>query len=130
MTPVDQPPRSAEYEAGFDEETPYEDEDLTQYPDWWQANIQEFRSHGMRPYRPPQFCDDALVPEIITRLESELTADINIRAVDPRVGDDWQLFVNGQPIAEIARERVGGGYTEFKLSSAEFERLVREQLKE
>lgn len=130
MNPIDEPPRSAEYEPGYDEVDPYEDEDLTNYPTWWQANIQEFRSHGMRPYRPPQFCDEVVVPEIIARLERELIADIQLRAVNPRVGDDWEIYVNGQPIAEIARERVGDGYTKFKFTSVEFIRLVRERMRD
>lgn len=128
MNSNDNAPRSADYKAGYDQIDPYDGEDITDYPGWWQENIHEFRSNGMRPYRPPQFSDGTVVPTVISQLESELRVEIDLRVMDPSVGDNWNILLNGQEIAPIGRERLGEGYTEFKLTSDAFEQLIIEQL--
>lgn len=120
------PPRPADLPPGYDEEDPYADEDLSTYPDWWRRNVEEFRAHGMRPYRPPRFADDALTPPTIEALEAELDVDVQLRAVNPQVGGDWQLVVDGEAVAPVARRREGEGFTRYDVGSTEFERLVRE----
>ncbi len=120
------PPRPADLPPGYDEEDPYADEDLSTYPDWWRRNVEEFRAHGMRPYRPPRFADDELTPPTIEALEAELDVDVQLRAVNPQVGGDWQLVVDGEPVAPVGRRREGEGFTRYDVASAEFERLVRE----
>lgn len=119
-------PRAANLPPGFDEHDPYAKEDLSSYPEWWRKSVEEFRRHGMRPYRPPRFADGALVPPTVRNLEMDLDVDIAFRAVDPRIGDDWTIEVDGAVVATVSRERTGEGYTEYALTSDAFVRLIDE----
>lgn len=118
-------PRSEHLPAGYDEESPYEGEDLSDYPEWWRKNIEEFREHELRPYRPPRFTDGEYTPPILRRLEENLDVDINIRALNPDEADDWQIEVDGETVASIGKQRAGEGFTRFEMTSDEFESVVR-----
>lgn len=120
------PPRPADLPAGYDEEDPYADEDLSTYPDWWRRNIEEFRAHGMRPYRPPRFADDTLTPPVIDDLEAELDVTVRLRSVNPQAGGDWEVVVDGDPVATVDRRREGEGFTRYAVDADEFEALVRD----
>lgn len=121
----DDPPRAADAPPGYDEEDPYEDEDISTYPEWWQEAIEEFRDHEMRPYRPPRFADGELVPPLLMDLEAELGVELRLRAVDPEVGKNWQVLVDGVQVAEVGRTREGEGFTEYDVDAATFASLVR-----
>lgn len=117
---------------GYDENDPYEDDNLSAYPDWWKKNILEYQEHDLRPYRPPRFSDGELTPKVIDELESELDIQIQIRAVSPEIRadnpqghDGWTLYVDGEPVTELERRRVSDGYTKYALSSEEFASRVR-----
>ena len=118
-------PRAEHLPPGYDEESPYEGEDLSEYPDWWRKNIEDFRKHELRPYRPPRFADGEYTPPVTDRLEADLGVTIQIRATDPREGDDWRIEVDGDPVADIGRERRGEGFTQYEMTTEEFERTVR-----
>lgn len=118
------PPRSASHPAGFDENDPYEGEDLSTYPDWWRQNIYEFREHGMRPYRPPRFEDDELAPPIISDLERELGLSIQLRVTSPEQGNRWELYVDEERVCTVDHRRAGEGYSVYEITSSEFERIV------
>jgi len=118
-------PRSANLPPGFDEEDPYEDQDLDEYPEWWRTNIERYRDHELRPYRPPRLAEGTFTPELIANLESKYGVTIQIRAVDPTVGDDWELWVDGEPVAPVPRRRDGAGYTVYGVDADEFTSLIR-----
>lgn len=126
-TPVthEDAPRSSEAPAGYDEDDPYAEADVSEYPDWWRRNIELFRQYGMRPYRPPRFSDGEHSPPIIEQLETDLGVDVMLRAVEPRVDDDWTVLVDGRAIATIGRHRSGDGYTVYEVASTSFETMVR-----
>lgn len=124
----DEPPRSADLPPGYDEEDPYTDVELAQLPAWWRRNVETFRSHGMRPYRPPRFVDGKFTPSVIGRLEAELGVDIGLRAIDPRVGDRWEVTVDEERVSTVGRRRDGNGYTLYEIDSARFEELVRAEV--
>ena len=126
MTDGDDPPRDAANPPGYDEDDPYADADLSSYPEWWQRNVTEFRTHGMRPYRPPRFADGTIVTERIDSLESELGVEIRFQAKNPQDGGRWQLVVDGDAIMAVTHERSGEGYTIYDMEVHEFERVVRE----
>jgi len=119
------PPRAANLEAGYDEDDPYEGEDISTYPAWWRENIEEFRRYEMRPYRPPRFRDGELVPPAITDLQEELDVEIRLRATNPAVGENWELHVDGDRVTEVGRSREGEGFTEYDIDSETFETTVR-----
>jgi hypothetical protein len=119
------PPRSAHLPPGYEEASPYEGEDLSEYPAWWRRNIMEFHEHGLRPYRPPRFHNGEYLPPVINRLEDELEVDIAIRALNPSQDDDWRIEVDGNAVATIGKERAGEGFTIYKMTSDEFESAVR-----
>ena len=129
MTNGDDPPRDAANPPGYDEDDPYENEEISSYPAWWQRNVEEFRAHGMRPYRPPRFADGAIVTERIESLESELGIKIRFQAKNPQEGGRWQLVVDSDAITAVAHERSGEGYTIYDMEVDEFERVVREAVK-
>lgn len=122
------PPRPHNLPPGYDEEDPYEDVDLDQYPDWWRENIQEFSAYGMRPYRPPRFSDGEFTPEIINSLEEQLEITIWIRSIDPQKGGSWQIWVNEEPVTSINRTREPEGFSKYHIDSEEFETIIREQV--
>ncbi|WP_336361466.1 hypothetical protein [Haladaptatus sp. ZSTT2] len=122
----DDPPRPATLPPGYDEEDPYEDVDLSTYPAWWRENIEEFRRHEMRPYRPPRFADGEIVPPALLELEAELGVEIRLHAVNPEVGKNWEILVDGERIGEVGRTREGAGFTQYAIDAAEFAALVRD----
>lgn len=122
----DDPPRASSLPAGYDEDDPYGDDDLSSYPEWWRENIELFRSHGMRPYRPPRFDDGTVVPTVIERLESAFDVDISIRTVEVDGRVVWAVIVDGESVAHAERERTTEGYTRYQMDSESFERVVRE----
>jgi len=125
---ADDPPRSVHLPIGYDEDDPYEGEDTTTYPEWWQRNIEVFRLHGLRPYRPPQFIDGAYTTHVIGDLEEKYELAIDLRSYNPHKGNSRELIVDGESIATIEHEREAEGYTEYKISSDEFEQLVRSSI--
>lgn len=126
MTDSDDPAVGAHRPPGYDEEDPYEGEDLSTYPDWWHRNVEQFRAHGMRPYRPPRFCDDVLTPPIIDDLSAEFEVEIRFRSVASGTDSNWELWVDGRCVETVERRREAEGYTVYELSSDEFRRRVRE----
>jgi len=122
------PPRSKRLPPGYDEASPYEGEDLSEYPAWWRQNIKEFREHELRPYRPPRFHDGEYLPPVIYRLEDELEVNITIRTLNPSQ-DDWQIEVDGKAVTTIGKERAGEGFTIYEMTSDEFESAVRAAVK-
>ena len=110
---------------GYDEEDPYEGVDLSTYPDWWREAVERFRAHGMRPYRPPRFADDELVPPTVAALESELGVRVELRSTDPGPDPEWALWVDGERVGAVDRHREADGHTVYELDRAEFEELVR-----
>lgn len=121
----DTPPRSAHFPPGYDENDPYADEDLETYPIWWRRNIEEFTEHGMRPYRPPRFSDGEFTPEVITRLEEELDVTIQFRNINPQSGNEWKIWVDGDPLKSVPRTREPEGFSEYGIESEEFEAIIR-----
>lgn len=122
---ADDPPRSVHLPFGYDEDDPYEDEDTKTYPDWWQRNIEVFRSYGLRPYRPPQFTDGEYTPHIIRDLEEKYGIAIHLRSYNPHKGNSRELIIDGESIATIEHQREAEGYTKYNISSDEFEQLIR-----
>jgi len=120
----DDSPRPKSHPPGFDEKSPYEGEDLSNYPEWWCRSIEEFRQFGMRPYRPPRFADGSLVPAVIRSLEDELNVGIQLRAVDPEEADDWEVWVDGKCVGSIPHERLGEGYTRYEMTREDFRALI------
>lgn len=119
-----EPPRDANLPPGYDEEDPYEGESLEEYPEWWRRNIELFRAHGMRAYRPPRFSDGELVPIVVSELSDEISADISIRTTDPSKEHGWKLRVDGETVATMHRRRDGDGFSEYDIDSKSFRRLV------
>lgn len=111
---------------GYDEEDPYEGADLSTYPDWWRENVERFREHGMRPYRPPRFADGELVPPTVARLESALGVAVGLRSTEAGPDPGWALWVDGERVAGVERRREADGHTAYGLTEDEFVAVVRE----
>jgi hypothetical protein len=122
----DSPPRAASLPAGYDDEDPYEGEDLSTYPDWWRENVEEFRVHGMRPYRPPRLADGALSPPVVDDLGTEFGVDVRFRAKNPQSGGRWTLVVDGEDVRAVEHRRHGDGYTVYDLTEDELREAVRD----
>lgn len=123
------PPREAALSAGYDEEDPYADTEIDELPAWWRENVNEFREHGFRPYRPPRFADGELVPPLVQRLERELETTIRIRKLNPTIGEDWEIWVDDEPIAEVGRTRDETARTVYDMSADVFTTLIKESVK-
>jgi len=110
---------------GYDEDSPYEDEDMSSYPDWWREGIESFSEHGLRPYRPPRFEDGTYTPELIDSLESELAVEIRFQSLNPQETDCWDIVVDDSVVGTVERYRSQEGYTVYDMPSDEFETVIR-----
>lgn len=122
------PPRSANLPPGFDEDRPYEDEDLSDYPDWWRENIQEFQKYNLRPYRPPRFQDGELVPEVLSQVEDEYGVDVQILSTEPAKEQNWEFRVDGRVLLSFDKFRHERGYSVFQIDAEEVLGAVRKRL--
>jgi hypothetical protein len=120
-------PGRAGHPPGYDEDDPYEDVDVETLPDWWRHNVETFREHRMRPYRPPQFVDGDLVPELVARLESDLGVEVRIhKRIGPDRAGDWTVLVDGRPATSLDRVRTEEGRSVYEITAEAFETAVRE----
>jgi hypothetical protein len=126
----DDPPRPADLPPGYDEDSPYADADLEEFPEWWRRNVEEFQAHEMRPYRPPQFTDGTVTTELIERLESTHGVDIRIRAVDPHDGGAWEILVDDEVVDSVERTRTESGNTRYEITASAFEAAVADAVSE
>lgn len=113
---------------GHEPEDPYEDVDVSTLPDWWEEAIRQFEAHGLRPFRPSRFEDGELTRDVVDRIEATFDVTVRIAGVDAEYGDDWTVFVDGDPVGSVARRRTRNGYTVFEVSSDEFESLICDAL--
>lgn len=95
-------------------------------PAWLRKNVEEFREYYPRPYEPPRFTDDVLVPPVVFDLQDELSVDIQLRVVDPQDGNRWEVVVDRTVVGEVGRDRHVGGYSLFYCTADEFRAMVRE----
>lgn len=121
----DDPPRAADLPPGYDEADPYEDVDLDTYPDWWRENVELFREHGLRPYRPPRFADGTLTTPLVEGLEGELGVEVELRTVNPQRVSTAEVLVDGERVTTVRRSRENDGHTEYRVTADEFETSVR-----
>lgn len=119
-------PRPEHLPPGYDENDPYEGEDLETYPEWWRESIELFKQHNMRPYRPSKFSDGETVPSLVNELSEELDVEILFRAIDPDTADEWDVLVDHEPVGKVGRHRDSDGFTQYHIDSATFESLVRD----
>jgi len=119
------PPRPADLPPGYDEDDPYGDADLGDYPEWWRRNAEEFRRHGMRPYRPPRFADGEVTTGVVAALEADLGVTVRFRSVNPHEDGEWAVWVEGDRVATVERTRTQGGYSRYGITADEFRELVR-----
>jgi hypothetical protein len=116
--------RLADLPAGFDDEDPYESEDIDALPEWWKRNIEEFRAHGMRPYRPPKLADGTLLPELVDNLEAEHDVSIRIQAVNPQQNSRWTVWVGDCRAGTVERHRNSEGRTVYEVTADRFESMI------
>lgn len=116
----------ASRDPGEDPADPYADTDLASLPDWWREAVERFRSHGLRPYRPPRFADGVLKHEIIEALEEDLGAEITFRCFDADRTDEWEVRIDGEPVTTVGHHRSSAGYSVFEIDSDDFVKTIRE----
>jgi hypothetical protein len=119
--------RLANNPPGYDEEDPYADTDVDALPSWWRQNLESFRDHEMRPYRPPTFADGSVLTERVEALESELGVEIRLRKrITSDADEGWTLVVDRSPVAHVERVRNEEGRSVYEIAADEFEALVRD----
>lgn len=125
MTPPEHDPSKRRgMTAGYDEEDPYEGEDLDEYPAWWRRNIEEFRRYDLRPYRPPRFADGVLVPPFVSALEDEMAERIRLRTLQPTEEGSWEILLGRQRVTTVDHYRHSDGYSVYDIDSEAVRRLV------
>lgn len=120
----DFPPRDGDLPAGYDEEDPYDEDSLSAYPAWWRRNVELFESLGMRPYHPSKFDDGETVPDTIQRLEEKYDVEIRLRVKNPHESDAIEVVVGGDVASAVRRSRQPEGYTQYHVTTDEFESIV------
>lgn len=109
-----------------EDESAYEDIDLSDLPEWWRRNIEEHDEYGLRPYRPPRFADGVIVPSLLDDLRKRFDVDVELVGRNATYGDDWSVHVAGSPAFDISRHRDPDGYTIIEQSSDSFIEAVEE----
>ncbi|WP_042665575.1 hypothetical protein [Haloferax sp. ATB1] len=109
-----------------DDEELYRDVDTEQLPGWWADAIEEFRNHNLRPYKPPRFDDDMIVPPVVQYLESVHNITIRFMNVNMQHGDDWGIYFDGTLVSTVSRERTPAAYSRYGITSGEFKQLVHD----
>lgn len=125
---VSDPSDREDFSPGYDDDDPYETEDIDEYPEWWRDNIKEFRAFGLRPYRPPRFVDDSIVPEVVDSIEDEEGIKVQICSINPQEADDWEVRVNGETVITIEHWRSDDGYSVYDITADEFRSDIKEKL--
>lgn len=100
--------------------------DRSELPDWWRDAIEEFQTHELKPYHPPQFSDGVFRHEVVEDLETEFDIDIRFLSMNPQYGGDWSVQIDGEAIGTIPRYRHPDGYSVFEIESNEFAAWIRE----
>ncbi|ELY97182.1 hypothetical protein [Natrialba asiatica] len=98
---TDDPPRSADLPAGYDDLDPYADVDLETLPKWWRRNIELFREHGLRPYRPARLADGKPLPVVLNRLEDRYSVTITVRTVPSDGSETWSVWIDGDHVVDV-----------------------------
>lgn len=119
----------AHFPPGFDEDDVYSDINLSQLPGWWQRAIEEHDAFGLRPYRPPRFYSDEIVPPVVEELEEALGVDIKLIGKNVAPGDDWSVVVDGQPVFNVGHRRTPEGYSRFEIDRSEFMDRIKKHAK-
>lgn len=126
MTYEDELPEPETLDRGIaDDNDPYLYVDDDSLPSWWKESLREFREHGLRPYQPPRFSDGTFVFQTIESLENEYDVDISFIGVSVTHGDEWQIYVDSEPVGDIGRHRDVSGYTVFEIESKEFKQWMQ-----
>lgn len=114
-----------------DGDDPYEDTDMDDLPEWWRRNIDTFRKHGMRPYRPPVFHNGDSLPSVVNSLEQELGISITVsKHVTEGTSDSWRISVDGEVVGSAVRTRDDSGQSVYSIDSDEFESIIRQAIEE
>lgn len=113
---------------GSDPEDPYEGVVISELPVWWQRAIEEFDSHGLRPYRPPRFEDGVLQYTVVENLEEEYNVEIRFIDFNPTEDDFCEVVIEDESIGQIEWRRSPDGYTVIETDSDEFRELVENHL--
>lgn len=111
-----------------DDERLYRDREVRQLPNWWANAIEEFREYDLRPYKPPRFDDDVIVPPVVQRLESKHGVNIRFMGVNVQYGDSWGIYIEGTLVSTVSRERTSDAYSRYGITSGQFERLVHDYI--
>lgn len=127
---TDNPPRSADLPAGYDEGDPYAAVDLAALPDWWRRNVELFREHGLRPYRPARLADGEPLTAVLDRLEERYDVSITVRTEPGDDIDSWCVWIDGDRVADVSRTRTKAGRSEYDVDSDDLAALVAEELEE
>lgn len=126
MTFGDDLPKPEMLDRGIaDDDDPYSYVDVNSLPAWWKESVREFREHGLRPYQPPRFSDGIFVFRTIEALEDEHGVEISFMGVAVTHGDDWQIYVDSEPVGDIGRHREVSGYTVIEMESEEFKQWMQ-----
>jgi hypothetical protein len=98
-------------------------------PEWWSVNEALREEMGLHEYDPPRFADGTYTHEVVDPLEAEYDCTIQFRSdVNPEYPEDWQVRVDREPVARIARHRNADGNTVYDLTAEEFRERVLEYL--
>lgn len=125
---ADEEPALGDAGSWLEAENPYEGVDVSELPDWWVDSIEEFRQYGLDPYRPPLFEDGEVVPLVVGRLEEAYDVEIKLMGVAVDHGDAWGVYVDGEVVTTVDRERTAAGHTRYEMTSDAFETAVTEAI--
>jgi len=92
---------------------------------WWHECALLFREHYKRPYRPPRFSDNILVPVIINSLQIDLGVTILIRVINPQKGSLWEIIVDDELVETVHRYRHEQGYSVYEIDSHTFSNKIK-----
>ena len=97
-------------------------------PDWWQENKELRQAMGLPTYEPPRFINGVYTHNVVGNLEEQYNCTIQFIGVNVRHEDNWEIWVNGEPVIEIGRHRDQDGNTIYEMTSDKFHSILKTTL--
>jgi len=97
-------------------------------PEWWTTNRDLREELGLPEYEPSRLLDGAYAHEVVDELETTHGCEIDFVSRSPSYPSQWEVLVDGEPVATTTRERDERGNNVYQLSAADLRTRVDEKL--
>jgi hypothetical protein len=99
-------------------------------PDWWDTNQNLRDRYSLPEYNAPRFKEGTYTYEVVSEIEDQYACDVRFIGINTRYPEDWEIRIDGDRVADIARRRDSDGNTVFEMTAEEFREVVEASFEE